>query len=222
MEKKELYDTFAIALENLQSNIHTITIAKVTKITGKTISCKPVINRIISGKSLEFPEFIEVPVVSLGGAQTYTVYPVKVGDYCLLFITERCFDNWWYGKDFEKPLDNRMHDYSDAFALVGILPNDKAIPIPTDDKILSKGNVKNEGNIETKGDLTVIGNCSLGKEGASKIPIVKEDLDKAIENITKAVIDYVMSAVPGQGGSPPSKVLKIESPSPITTKVKVE
>lgn len=226
MEKKYLFDTLKIALENLQSNIHTTTIAKVTKVGDKTISCKPVINKIINDKVVEFPEFTEVPIIFLQGAETYTMYPVKENDYCLLFFTERCFDKWWGGQDYQEPLDKRMHDYSDAFALIGVVPRDKSLPIPKD-KIITKGNLQREGNIENKGniksegDLTVIGNCSLGKEGASKIPIVKEDMDTFITNLKTALTAWIKTAT-AQGWVPPTAPLDINPINPITTKVKVE
>lgn len=130
-EQKQLIDVMNMAIANALANVHTATIAKVTAITGATISCKPVINRVVKGESIELPEFIDVPVVTLHGGSSYIALPVAPGDYALLIFTERCFDRWWIGQDFKSPLQMRMHDYSDGFALVGVKPLAGGIPIPT-------------------------------------------------------------------------------------------
>ena len=81
-----LSDTLSIVLRNFQANLHTQTIAKVTRVAEKTIDVKPVINRIIDGKSIELPTFVDVPVVFLAGGGSSITMPIAAGDYCLLFF----------------------------------------------------------------------------------------------------------------------------------------
>lgn len=155
---KQLIDSLMIAMAESLSNVHTATIAKVTAITGSTISCKPVINRLVDGKSVELPEFISVPVLFMQGGGSYTAHPIAIGDYALLIFTERCFDGWYSGNDFLPPVEYRMHDYSDGIAIVGINPASSAVPIPT--TIVQVGTMHHTGNYNIIGDLHVDGDIT--------------------------------------------------------------
>lgn len=165
MKKNQLIDTMQSLIEDLQSNLHTCTIAKVVAVADKTISCVPVINRKINGVSIKLPQFDEVPVMVLQGGGSYTAYPISIGDYCLLFFSERCFDGWWNGNDFVPPLDFRMHSYSDGFAFVGVNPLSQLITIP--EKITQVGDVNQEGNythignMHQEGDFELDGNMTI-------------------------------------------------------------
>lgn len=160
-EQKQLLDVLMVAIGNALSNLHTATIAKVTAVNATTINCRPVINRIVDGVSIDLPEFVEVPVLVAQGGGSYTAYPVAVGDYVALFFTERCFDRWWNGQDYQPPLELRMHDYSDGIALLGLNPLAGLIPIPTTIKQVGDtvqiGDYTHTGNRDQTGDETVTG-----------------------------------------------------------------
>lgn len=130
MERNTILETIMLALDTALANVHTATVAVVTSVGTTTISCRPVINRVVDGTSVALPEFVEVPPVFLSGGSSYLAHPIRAGDYCLLVFTERCFDRWYAGQDFQPPLEMRMHDYSDGFAIVGIQPLNSAITIP--------------------------------------------------------------------------------------------
>ena len=85
--------------------------------------------------------------------------PLAVGDYCILFVTERCFDDWYVGKDFEKPLEPRIHDYSDSIALTGIKNQAGELDIPL--VITMLGDTYQEGNYEHIGNRTQTGDYIL-------------------------------------------------------------
>jgi hypothetical protein len=180
---ESLMQTIQRAIDNNLANVHTATIAKITAVNDKTINCKPVINRTVNNQSVELPEFIEVPPVFLSGGNSYHAFPLSVGDDCLLIFTERCFDNWYVGKDYLSPPEVRMFDYSDGFAIVGIKTASKAITIPkviqmtgdtnqdgnythqgdraqTGDYILTGDQIIN-GDLTVNGDITVIGNVTV-------------------------------------------------------------
>lgn len=198
MEQLNLADEVDKLIVKKINKIHTCNVAKITKINDTTINAKIVINQ---DNGDEFPEFIEVPIVTLYGGDSYRQYPIKVGDYCLIFFNERCFDNWYNGSDYKPFLDYRVYDYSDGFALVGVKPKDSSFKIQTDDTIQESGNLVRNGNIENTGDFTTIGNCLLGKKDASKVPIVEENLNDVIDNITQSVELYVKSVLTGATSS---------------------
>ena len=162
MQLNQLLDTIMLALDSALANVHTATVAKVTAVNASTINCQPVMTRVVNGQSIELPEFAEVPPVVLQGGGSYTAYPIAVGDYCLLIFTERCFDRWYHGQDDLPPLEARMHDYSDGFAIVGINPLAGAVPIPA--TIEQIGEAHYTGPQVIVGDVTVTGNVDVDGE----------------------------------------------------------
>lgn len=158
---EELHDTIGLGVEFALADVHTIVVAKITSVNDKTISCVPVINRVVKGSSKQLPEFIEVPPVILQGGDSYIAEPISAGDYCLVLISERCYDAWYAGSDFVSPLEMRMHDYSDGFALCGVNPQATAIAIPKKNRMM-KGNTDHEGDLNLTGNVTISGNLMVG------------------------------------------------------------
>lgn len=141
--KVELTDVVNDATITALANTHTIVVAKITAVGAKTIDAQPVIQRVVEGIGIDLPIFPSVPPIFMSGGASHDAHPIAVGDYCLLLVSERCFDRWYGGADNVPPIEQRMHDYSDCFALVGVSPASAAITIPT--------------TIERKGDSTVTG-----------------------------------------------------------------
>jgi hypothetical protein len=164
-EKKQLLDIITQVIDESLANLHTATIARVTAVGQTTINCKPVLARVVDGQKVQLPEFKAVPPCFMQGGGSYTAHPIAVGDYALLIFTERCFDNWYGGVDNEIPLEYRMHDYSDGFAIVGINPLGQAIPIPSVIKQVGdtrqEGNYDHEGNRVQAGNHTITGNLTV-------------------------------------------------------------
>ena len=158
-EKLQLTDIIADAIGEALSNLHTATIAKVTAVQEKTISVQPVINRVVDGNSITLPQFTKVPPLFMQGGGSYTAHPIAVGDYCLLILTERCFDRWYSGADFQDPAEFRMHDYSDGIAIVGINPKAGALTIP--DVIQQTGDTNQDGDYTRQGSLVQIGDMTI-------------------------------------------------------------
>lgn len=155
----QLYNTITDALEFFQSNLHTILIGKVSAVNEKTVDVEPVINRVVSGESVKLPVFPEVPPVFLNGGTSSETWPIAVGDYALLFVTERAYDFWFDGQDFRSPIEPRMHDYSDCFALVGLKNSAGALTIPS--VITRIGDVKHTGNTDQTGNKVQSGDYEL-------------------------------------------------------------
>ncbi|HCO0437316.1 TPA: hypothetical protein N6710_001015 [Escherichia coli] len=157
---EELHDTIDLGVEFALADVHTIVVAKITVVNDNTISCVPVINRVVKGESKPLPEFIEVPPVILQGGGSYIAEPIKAGDYCLVLISERCYDAWYAGSDFVSPLEMRIHDYSDGFALCGVNPQATAISIPKRNRMM-KGDTDHEGDLNLTGNVSITGNLSV-------------------------------------------------------------
>lgn len=74
-----------------------------------------------SGKhvSKEIPLLLDVPVIFPRGGGCTITFPVNAGDECLVVFSDRCIDFWWQSGGVQDPIDQRQHDLSDAFAIVG-------------------------------------------------------------------------------------------------------
>lgn len=164
-EQRQLVKTLQIAIDNALANLHTATIAKVTAVNATTIDCQVVINRYVDGVEREITVFPDVPTVTLQGGGSYIQMPIAVGDYCLLVFGERCFDRWYEGQDNALPAEYRLHDYSDAVAIVGLNPRASEIANPSVITMIgdmfAQGNHEHEGNTTQTGDYTVTGNVTI-------------------------------------------------------------
>lgn len=60
-----------------------------------------------------------VPVIFPRGGGCTITFPVKEGDECLVIFGDRCVDFWWQSGGVQEPADDRQHDMSDAFAIIG-------------------------------------------------------------------------------------------------------
>lgn len=173
-KKEELTDVMNDAMITALANTHTVVVAKVVTVGAKTIDVQPVIQRVVDGQAVTLPVFPSVPPIFLGGGESHDAHPITGGDYCLLLVSERSFDRWYDGADNVPPIEQRMHDYSDCFALVGIRVAAAAITIPTTierkgDSTVT-GNWVHAGNYTLTGDLIVIGNTDSTTYSVTGIP----------------------------------------------------
>lgn len=161
-KKEELTDVLNDSVVTALANTHTIVVAKVVSVGETTIDVQPVVQRVVDGQAVDLPVFPSVPPVFLSGGESYDAHPIAAGDYCLLLVSERSFDRWYDGSDNVPPIEQRMHDYSDSFALVGVSPAASAKVIPTTierkgDSTVT-GNWLHTGNYQLTGNMVVIGN----------------------------------------------------------------
>lgn len=53
-------------------------------------------------------------------------YPINAGDQCLILFSQRSFDKWLLHGSYQDPVEDnipRTHAFTDAIALVGLIPN---------------------------------------------------------------------------------------------------
>lgn len=79
--------------------------------------------------SQPYAVFQSVPVFFSGGGGANMTFPVKPGDGCLLLFVDRDLTSWYLsGQQGLPPASNRLHDLSDAIALVGLTSAVDGIP----------------------------------------------------------------------------------------------
>lgn len=69
----------------------------------------------------EYPVLADCPVITLFGGVDILSLPVQTGDNCLVFFNDNEIDQW-ATNGTGSPQTFRMHDLSDAIAIVGIRP----------------------------------------------------------------------------------------------------
>lgn len=89
-----------------------------------TVTVQPAIQGVVtrpdgSTVAVNLPLLPDVPVMFPRGGGATLTFPVKDGDECLVVFSSRCIDAWWQSGGVQIPMESRMHDLSDGFALVG-------------------------------------------------------------------------------------------------------
>jgi len=62
---------------------------------------------------------VDVPIVWPKAGGFVLTLPIAVNDEVLVNFSCRCIDAWWQSGGIQKPLEMRMHDLSDGFAIPG-------------------------------------------------------------------------------------------------------
>lgn len=138
-----------------------------------------------SYQAVNLPLLPDVPVVFPRGGGCTLTFPIQPGDECLVVFSSRCIDGWWQSGGVQLPMEPRMHDLSDGFAILG--PQSKpnkiqnistdSVQLRSDDgeafvsinpqthdvQITTSGDasVQADGKITLTGDVTITGNLSV-------------------------------------------------------------
>jgi len=131
----EPQEVLRVALEYALSDVHTALPGRIEVWDPATqkADVKPLIQRLVateSGEELveELPILPQVPVVFPRTTGAFITFPVAAGDHVLLLFNERSIDKFMAGEGEDTdPDEYRMHDLSDAVALLGFYPDSKAI-----------------------------------------------------------------------------------------------
>ncbi|MGI4946728.1 MAG: Gp138 family membrane-puncturing spike protein [Janthinobacterium lividum] len=87
---------------------------------AQTVTVQPAVMGVTAGSDVLLPVLADVPVQFPSGGGLTMTFPVAAGDECWLAFGSRCIDGWWAQGGVQKALTSRMHDLSDAVALLGI------------------------------------------------------------------------------------------------------
>jgi hypothetical protein len=122
------HEALQLALDSRQISIWTAqpgVITKVSDLSGKlTVDVQPAVqgkSRTPNGVTTlgNLPIIPDVPVVFPKGGGYAMTFPLAIGDEVLLVHATRNIDGWWQSGGIQPPLDSRLHDLTDAFAIPG-------------------------------------------------------------------------------------------------------
>lgn len=125
-------ETQQLVLDGRQSTMWTALPCIVTKVTwsAMTIECQPTIQGQITDENnistyVNLPVLVDVPIVFPGAGGFVLTMPIQIGDEVLVVFGSRCIDGWFQSGGIQQPIEGRMHDLSDGFAIPGpkSLPN---------------------------------------------------------------------------------------------------
>ncbi len=181
---QELTEQFEKTARAVVNEIHTALPGNIVSFDAEKglAIVKPIGKYVTSNnKFLEYPEISEVPLVFPYSSQTEVgiCFPVKIGDSCIIIISEVELDEWRNGAESEGSL---RFDLTNAIAIPGLLQTGnsfisesvekEAVIIATSDSklLVSKGSVEMTiGNTQimasklgttVRGDFKVEGNIS--------------------------------------------------------------
>lgn len=173
-----------LVLDGRQSNIWTAMPCIVTSVdfSTMTLEAQPAIQGTIEdengvSRSVNYPLLVDVPIVFPSAGGFTLTMPIAVGDEVLVIFASRCIDSWWQSGGIGRPMEARMHDLSDGFAIPGPKSQPKKISgisstgaqirndagttyieISADGKIklVSPTEVKITGNLKVSGEVTAM------------------------------------------------------------------
>jgi hypothetical protein len=183
-DRAQLYndpeEAFRIAFEGKQSGMWTAIPCIVTAVdlTKMTCSAQPAIQGTVEDEngvkqSVNYPMLVDVPICFPKAGGFLLTLPIAVNDEVLVVFSSRCIDAWWQSGGIQRPMEARMHDLSDGFAIPGpcSVPNVPAGAISatgaqlrnaagtTYIEIAADGKIKlvSPAGVEVTGNLTVTG-----------------------------------------------------------------
>lgn len=122
----DVEEALRTALDGRQSLIWTCLPAIVTAVdlTAMTCEAQPAIQGMVTDEDgsthpVNLPLLVDVPVCFPSAGGFIITFPMKAGDEVLVVFSSRCIDAWWQSGGVGRPIELRMHDLSDGFAIPG-------------------------------------------------------------------------------------------------------
>lgn len=168
-----------LAMEGHQSNVWTAMpcIVQTVDLAKMTVSCVIALqgrmedqNGVLSFVNISPIQDVPIVFPSAGGF-TITM-PIQPGDEVLVIFAARCIDSWWQNGGYANiPMEYRMHDLSDGFAIPGPRSQPRVVSGISTNSCqlrLDDGSAYIEltaaGKINLVGDVTVTGKISATDE----------------------------------------------------------
>lgn len=99
-----------------------------------TVEAQPAVQGIITNPDdstdyVDLPLLVDVPICFPNGGGFALTFPLVEGDEVLVILASRAIDSWWQnGGTGNIPVETRMHDLSDGFAIPGPRSQPRVVP----------------------------------------------------------------------------------------------
>lgn len=197
--RNDTEESLRLALDGRQAVMWTAMPGIVTAVdlADNTVSVQLAIQSTVEDEnggteSVNLPVLQKVPICFPSAGGFVLTMPIAAGDEVLVIFGSRCIDSWWQNGGVGRPMEARMHDLSDGFAIPGPRSVPKAVTgisttgaqlrnnagdtfleISADGKIkMTASDIEIEGNVAITGDVEVTGTItSTGEITSGLIPL---------------------------------------------------
>lgn len=119
-------ETNLLMLDGRQATMWTALpcIVQSVNLAEMTIVAQPTIEGVTYDENnnatyVNLPVLADVPICFPSAGGFMITFPIVQGDEVLVIFASRCIDAWWQLSGIQVPLEMRMHDLSDGFAILG-------------------------------------------------------------------------------------------------------
>lgn len=159
----------------------------------QTITARPVMYDMFpDGASKTMADIPSVPVLFYGSGGGSLTVPIKKGDPCWVSFSQRAYDTWWAtGKLPSQPSTQRLHDYNDAVAILGLKDRQNSLQASTENVELryedDNGNLINKVTMSPNGDVVI--------ENKNNVKVQLLDGKVRIENSQEELINLLSELI---------------------------
>jgi hypothetical protein len=200
-------EAMRLVLDGRQSCIWTAMPGIVQSVDRSAMTCEvqPAIQGTVEDEtgatqSVNLPLLVDVPIVFPSAGGFTITMPLAVGDEVLVIFASRCIDAWWQSSGVQRPMEMRMHDLSDGFAIPG--PHSKP-------KVIS-GISATDLEIRNNAGTTYLSITSGGKIGFQNATVNLKGVLTDLESL----LNTFMGTLAGfSGGGAPVTQAMIQAPA---------
>ena len=194
-------------LDGRQSTIWTAMpcIVKSVNLAKMTLEAQPAIQGTIENEfgvktSVNYPLLVDVPIVFPNAGGFITTFPITANDEILVVFASRCIDAWWQSGGIGRPMEARMHDLSDGFAIPGprSQPNVVASISATD--------------VEIRNDAGTV-YLSLTADGKIGFKNATTDLKTVLTDLQTTLNTFMTTLAAFSGGGSPVSQTMLQAPA---------
>lgn len=198
----DLAEVLALQKQDIFASLNCVKVGRIQSynVTKHTAQVQILFKRVLPDLTIKsYPLLIDVPVVTLQGGGGSLQFPIAAGDHCLLLFSDRRIDEWFQNGSESAPASPRLHDMSDAFALVGINALNSTLPAAPTNKVV----LAYQGS---RFELTSTGWNLVGTGGAE----IDVDVLVRIKNATTSLLTLINAFIDVL------KTLQVNGPIPLT------
>jgi phage baseplate assembly protein gpV len=140
------------------------------------------------------PILAEVPIYMPRAGNFVLTMPVTIGDECLVIFSDCCYDAWWESGAVSNQTDNRRHDLSDGFAIVGPWSQPNVISdYSTDSAVLR--NLNNDSYVEVKdSDINIVTPTKITITAGSEVEVNAPTVDVNSTSVTVDATSVIVTS----------------------------
>lgn len=200
-------EAMRLVLDGRQSSLWTAMPGIVQSVDLGTMTCEvqPAIQGTIEDEngvlqSVNLPLLVDVPICFPNAGGFVVTFPMAQGDEVLIVMASRCIDAWWQSGGIQRPMEARMHDLSDGFAIPGPRSQPHVVgAISTTDLEIRNEN----GNVY----LSLTSSGKIGFQNATT------SLKGVLTDFETAVNNFMVTLAALSGGTAPATQAMLQVPA---------